>query len=340
MNYAIRFVVLLLVLLTGCQSSEVDREQLLPRSNKVLNQIVILCPSGECNADIKEAVKFIFGSSIKGLYEPEPAFDLIYVSDIHASKIFSSQPYVIKLNLDANSKTDKIGFQKNKWAKQQLYFQFEASDQLALQALILNRGSAVLDLIEKHQLERFRVELSKEVQPPNDRTLSLSLAEGFELVDSDTNYSYYGAFGQGLCKAGTQINCRFQLGYLVFEKAYNGSQMFAEDSLVTLQNTLTKQLILGPEKEHPTYMETVSSFPMSRDTVSQGQTFVVRHSGWWDMVGATMGGPYRLYAFVNPRTGKLNAILSFAFAPGLEKRDYLLKMDHTTRLLIERFGQE
>ena len=333
MIHRLLFVAFLLGLLS-CNEGDPERKtDLLPTASLVYNQLTVICPAGGCDEDLKEALQFVFAQPIKGLYESEPEFDLIFVSDVQGSKLLSAQPNILQLKVNSKMVADQLRYQQDKWAKQQLFFLMEAADPLSLQTLILNRGSEIKTLIRANELERYKRAGTEDHFLPHDSS-RMSLPEGFELVSSGDHFSYFGAFGQGLCKSGAQLNCNFQLGYLVFELGYKGPASFQDSMLLAIQDSITAQVILGPKRAYPTFFKTSPLFPLSTDTLP-GKAFVVKQSGWWDMEGATMGGPYQLYAFYNPKTLRFNGILSFVFAPGLNKRDYLMTMQRSAEIFLE-----
>lgn len=332
------FLCAFLTFLFSCSETSNKAISLLPKANQTTNSIMVVVNDGVWTKTIREGIEFIFQQPIKGLYAEEPEFDVIQISDISASDLLKNQRYIVELTIDKNLLSSKVLHKENRWANGQLFFQISAPDEQALLFSILNDGVALKQLITEHQNKQFLVQIGEDKRFifKGDTSFKVPLPSSFVNVNQENNFAYFGLQGKALCESGNAFQCPYQLGYFIYKEAYKDAKQFSQDYIDALRDSLTKKYILGPLKDVPTYMETESNFPVVTDTVAVDDIFAVRQSGWWNMVNATMGGPFRTFVFVSEKSQTFYLTSFFVFAPNFSKRDFLYELEqYNTAFMLE-----
>ena len=125
---------------------------------------------------------------------------------------------------------------------------------------------------------------------------------------------------------------------LIFRKVpYREKEQLSEPGLLSLRDSTTRKYITSTEAGSFMKVNNVD-LPVISQNYMLGEHYVMESRGIWDMEGAFMGGAFISY-LVHPKDGsELIFIDAFVHAPGKQKRDYILQLDHIFRTLEVRSG--
>ena len=74
-------------------------------------------------------------------------------------------------------------------------------------------------------------------------------------------------------------------------------------------------------------MEYEKSFPISFSNTKINNEFALGIKAWWNMVNATMGGPFISYTFLDKKNNRVIMVDAFVFAPNFRKRNFIKELD-------------
>ncbi len=328
---------LLLFLSVSCaddkQGDAFGKNQLKGQAQGGFSDLIVVAENEFWDKGLQSDVAFVFADEMKGLFRSEVNFDVIHLRPQGFSDLFKKQRLVLFFDVTAANKKIGIGFQENKFAKGQLYIKVSARDMDEASLLLIGAKEALLEKVQKHRIKGIQKKVGK-MQNLRVKEL-LSKAMGVELVLTESyhttiqknDFIYFAKRGKTLCESGVSSKCAYQLGLFVSRRSYQREEIFQKDNFVLWRDSLTKKYIIGPEKEQATYMECESTLPIKTKILSIDGHYCVEYRGWWNMVNATMGGPFISWVIVDEKNSQLYLIDGFVFAPNFGKKKFLNELE-------------
>ncbi len=323
---------------TGEQVTADSPDRLLPSASGGYSDIVVITEKKAWKNGVKDVFKQVFAQKLKGLYSPENNYDLISIADKSFSNLFKKQRIIIRTQISSSVATPAVGFREDKYANNQLYISISANSKENLINAVKKQQESLLHTVNKFRLRGLSKAIGKTGSSNLDWTLGeircvVKIPVNFNLVEQEANYSYFGRKGMGSCESGRNSECQYQVGWSIYKFPVFEKKKFTEHSFFTLRDSLTKVHVVGEAGEKQPYMEIEKKFPLSIKEIyfNNIRTFEVR--GWWNMVNATMGGPFLSYVVMDDQSNSAYLIDGFMFGPNLKKRQFLLELEVISKSL-------
>ncbi|MFT6717431.1 MAG: hypothetical protein ACJA0Q_002086 [Saprospiraceae bacterium] len=327
---------ILLLVIGGCtevQNHVALREELKVNAEGGYSDIIVIVEDRLWDKGLKSDVSFVFSEELKGLYSAEQNFDVVHVPPKGFSALFKSQRIIVEFDVSSSILQSGVGYKENKFAKGQIYIKISAENFRIASQLLLESATSLRKKVNSHRLgglqdkikELSSVDINAALK--GSVNVEMVLTKYFSTVVNEEGFAYFGKKAKGPCKSGHNSVCNYQLGLFVTKLGYDGPDVFEKKYFTALRDSITKRYIIGPEKDKPTYMECERSVPLSAKVITLDGHYCVEFRGWWNMVNATMGGPFISYLLVNEQTKVLYLIDGFLFAPNFRKRDFLIELE-------------
>ena len=332
MKYFSSFLVMLL--LVGCtDGNNVTREELKGKAQGGYSDIIVVCEDNLWNKGLKDDVSFVFSEKLKGLYRAEQNFDITHVRTKAFSPLFKKQRIIVVVNVSSSVSKSGIGYKQDKFSEGQLYVKISAENFQVASSLLLGAANSLREKVNSHRILGLQNKIkqfpSSEIKLVMKESLNAQLlvTKYYSPVVKEPSFAYFGKRAKGQCQSGQNSQCSYQMGLFVSKMKYDSEKVFEKTAFVNLRDSLTQKFIVGPEKEKPTYMECEKSIPLSSKTITIDGHYCIEYKGWWNMVNATMGGPFISYLLVDEKSNDLYLIDGFVFAPNFSKRDFLMELE-------------
>jgi hypothetical protein len=326
----------LLMILVACSDptsvSSSDNE-LKGKSQGGFSDIIVVAEDYLWNKGLKDDASFVLAEELKGLYRPELNFDITHVRPSAFSTLFKRQRIILVFEVSTSVLKSGVGFVEDKYSRGQLYIKVSAKDFDEASFLLIGAKDALRQKLANHRGKGLQRKIAQVSNKKNNLTLKklmqaeINISKYYSPVIKRRDFCYFGKKAKGQCQSGQNSECNYQLGLFVSKMNYDSKEVFDKDNFVKLRDSLTKEYIIGPEKSIPTYMEVENSIPVHSRVLTLGGNYCVEYRGWWNMVNATMGGPYVSYLLVDEKKNKLYLVDGFAFAPNFSKRDFLKELE-------------
>ncbi len=117
-------------------------------------------------------------------------------------------------------------------------------------------------------------------------------------------------------------------GFFIYDYPYSGSIDFDSIQLVVRRNEFAARIPGPADGSHMTTHTTDPDlYPRSEYLAINGHKWA-KTSGFWEVEGDFMGGPFITFTTLNPTTGRINAVDLYLYSPDKPKRNYLRQLEH------------
>ncbi|WP_017732047.1 DUF4837 family protein [Nafulsella turpanensis] len=346
MNPVFRYIFILLIpLLWSCDGEQAGQNNSdLPSASTVENEILVVMDSAQWKGPLGEQLREIYTSSIPGLPQQEPAFNLRFISPRHFQGFLKLYPNIILVTtLNDDSRDSRI---------MRTYFTDNSLEQIRenrdmfmfARENVFARGQEVLHLfsmteeellekleekeeaLRKYFLDIERQRLSKKLftgLPNENLTEYLQKKYGFRLIFP---IGYEVAIEKDQFVWVRFLDKEIDRSVWVAYKEYEDADVFQKENLIELRNELARPYIWGSDST--TYMKTVTEdVPVVTREVNFNGNYAVEMRGLWRLNGVVMGGPFISYTFVDEATNRLYYIEGFTYAPSTDKREPIRELE-------------
>ncbi len=356
---------ILAVLLAGCG-------EVLDHTPDAVGQtgvLLVVADSATWNGPVGDAIRDEFGSGIRTLPQPEPAFtvqrqdltETFFPQIRRQHSVLFVGPYTnpsstgrfLRARLDdaGVAALERGGrgvfLRPNLWARNQLVVYATAPDDESLVAQIRANGEEMrqaFNAVNRSRMTRDMFARARQTEI-EDQLLE---RHGFAVaVQHDYVVVRDTTFQTATGNAGTFVRMRriseadSWRDFFVYYEQDPRLERLHPDSVKVLRNRLSRQFVLGTGDT--TWIRVEDRFPDRRpivtDTVTLAGRWALETRGTWYLstdAGRTMGmgGPFVNFAFYEEDSGRFFLIDGMVFAPRYDKREFLRQMEaiaHTFR---------
>lgn len=341
MKYSVIF--LLLVSIFSCENQDeaqkrIRKASLLPEAIGEVSDILIVVEENLWLQGVKVQIDAIFQQNIKGLFQIEQDFDIATVSKKNFSDLLKKQRHILEIQIDNKMKSGvfepSVGTAKN-----QKYIKIIGKSINEINELLQQNAKDIYAHFDTHRLQAIQATLSKNrgiehiSKLMEDHNLSIEISKDFNQINNTENFVYFSKQGTLNCDKGVSSQCYYQIGFFIHYFPYNNPNQFSSKYLMHKRDSLSEIYLLGPDRDKKTYVEYEKSFPIYTDTIPVLNSFSIRNKAWWNMVNATMGGPFVQYAVYDEKNKRIILVDGFVFAPNLNKRRFIHQINAVAQSL-------
>lgn len=318
----------------------------------VTNEIVVIADQSVWEGMAGDTVDYYFGSPYPIMPQPEPMFDLRHFTteELNSEDLRKElRTYLVVANLsDEDSPTNQwvkldLGEEKlrkaqedpryfstigrDKWARGQLLIYVFAYGQQALSDKIVEGFPAMAKLVRTHDASQ--IEAVTYLDGQNGTMMSL-IQEKFGViikVPGDYKNAIEDENFLWLRKDDPDVTSN-----LVFtRRQYENPDQLTKDALIALRDTLGLRIgSTEPGSYSRTNTEDLPVYMYEREVAGN---FTREIRGIWEMEGDFLGGPFVSHAILYPDQHSFVFIDVFVFAPGVDKRDHIQRLEFIVNTL-------
>lgn len=342
------YILFLSLFLSSCTEEAQRGLKAVPTAFGNLNEIVVIMDTDLWDSALGDTIRYYYSSAYPLLPQPEPIFDLRHFTPEELGverlrKELRTYMFVGNLN-DPNSPTTKmiladIGEEKarrasedkafnsmvgrDKWARGQiLIYQFANSADDLMENLKAN-----FPAVKKRVLEFDAKKLAAyvylngenkklEEQIRSSMGVGLKVPGDYIMAINDGNIIW-------LRKETDEISSNI----LLKKVKYTDQAQLTKEYLLAMRDSVGRQYISSTLPG--TYMKVNDvDLPVISGATKVNGYYAIDARGIWEIVNDYMGGAFISYLILNPNTSELLFIDGFLHAPGEEKRDFMMQLDH------------
>lgn len=341
------FVLLVLSSFYSCMNNTKHNPLTKPIAISRTNDLVVISDKSLITSEIGDTFKYFFESAYPITPNPEPLFKTRYFTynELDAQPLRRQlRSYIILVNLqDTSSDVTKLFYKdlgkvrvnkmlenegsnvvyaKDKWARDQLIVYIVGKNSDDLIGAIGRNFSTVTDKIHAH--DESQIKSATYFQGENGiigvrskKTLGINIKIPKDYI-------------QALFKEDEKLiwvrrdSKKAVSNFIVKAIEYKDTSQFNKKYVIKLINDFGKYVTSDTKSSKLIVND--KDLPVLEYSKNINGNTVIELRGIWEMTDDFMGGPFVAYLIKNKDTNDLAFVLSFVFAPGKDKKEYLQQM--------------
>jgi hypothetical protein len=315
-----------LIVLVSCKDKATKQEMLLDSSGNI-NNVSVVIDNELWDGSVGEAIRNVLAAPIYGLPQDEPLFTISQIPPSVFSGFVTKNRTILKIEASNNS---EIKILENVYAQPQKVIVISGKSKQEIIDGINSNASKIVDTFRNEEIaERLR-QMSKSPHKYKSIEKKLGLTIQFPSVYRIAKESDNFFWIRKDITTGTTNLMIFELPYNALKR--NDSIV---NQIVKIRDSIGKAYIRGRQDGEITangekiesYMTTEDDYaPFVIETILDNKP-AIETKGIWDLKEDFMGGPFLNYAIEDKINKRWVIIEGFAFAPSVEKRDYMLELE-------------
>jgi len=307
--------------LVGCQSN--NGEIALSRSSGNINNLSVVVDNDLWEGSVGESIRNVIGAPLYGLPQDEPLFTMRQMPTVVFSDFARKNRIVLKIEKGKNAETK---FYENAYAKPQKIAVISGQTNQEIIEQIEANSEKIISIFKAEEIKEKQRRFSKSLHKNNniEKVLGLTIdfPSPYRVAKEDKNFFWL----RREIKTGT-------MNFLVYEVPMNKIRENddAINDVIAIRDSIGKIHIPGPLEG--SYMITEEAYTpfLSNTIIDNKPTFETRST--WEVKEAYMAGPFLNYAIKDEINQRFIVFEGFAFAPSVEKRDYMFEFEAIAKSL-------
>ncbi|TBN00200.1 DUF4837 family protein [Hyunsoonleella flava] len=309
-------VLIIALLLVSCKDDKSKNKRILFDSEGRINDVSVVIDNENWKGRLGEAIRELLTVPVYGLPQDEPTFDLNQIPPQVFTDFITRRRTVLKIEM---GKPGGIAIRDNVYAKPQKVILITGKTKQEIEDVLEENAAKIIEtfknieLKERQRLIRKSLFNSKEVS--DKLGLKIEFPSAYRIAKEDDNFFWI----RRDINTGT-------LNLLLFELPEDAIKKDSVvNQIVAIRDSIGKQYIEGPVEG--SYMTTEMAYtPFHGETILDNKP-TLETKGMWDVKNAFMAGPYINYAIEDKINKRWIIAEGFAFAPSVEKRDYMFELE-------------
>lgn len=318
---------LLFILLINLSCNQKVSQRYVPESSGNINTVTVVMSKIFWNGELGEQTRNILGAIYEGLPIDEPLFDLKYIEPKFFSDFARQSRNIIEFATDS---TPRFTMYTDPYAKPQVLAQIKGLGPEEMIFLLEENEMLIKGVFTENEVKekrrRISKALSKDRQIQNKFNFQIKYPSAYKIVKDTINFVW---LQKPIVKGHLNL-----IIYTLAESAINYNNI--SKSIPKIRDSIGKTHI--PGRLDGSYMITEKAYrPYYYKTILENKkTFLTK--GTWEVANDYMAGPFVNYIIEDKTEKRLLVIEGFAFAPSVNKRDYMFELETIIKSfsLIER----
>ncbi|WP_308991758.1 DUF4837 family protein [Mariniflexile litorale] len=323
----ILFSAILLTLFVSCGDKKSSQDKMLLDSSGSINNISVVIDNELWNGSVGDAIRNVLTAPIYGLPQDEPMFTISQIPPSVFSGFVTKNRTVLKIEVNKDAGVEILN---NVYAQPQKVIVVKGQSREQLVGAINDNASKIVKTFRSEEIVARQRQMAK--SPHNFTSiqkklgLTIQFPSAYRITKETDNFFW---IRKDITTGTTNL--------MIFEVPY--SAIKRNDSLVNqivkIRDSIGKAHIKGRQdgdiksdgEKIESYMTTEDSYAPYTNITMVDNKFTIETKGLWDLKADFMGGPFINYAIEDKINKRWVFVEGFAFAPSVEKRDYILELE-------------
>jgi len=348
-----KYYLLSLIFVFACTKEARNSLRAIPNAFGTLNEIVVIADQDVWNGPIGDSLIDYYTTAFPVLPQPEPVFDIrhftgeqlladpfrkelrtyLFLGDLSNENSPITQMMLKDLGEENIEKAkNDLSFHssvgKDKWAKGQLLiYEFAPNQEKLLENIIKD-----YPLIKRrvYEADRNKLDATVYLNGTNENTnskisanfeITLKLPKDYVIAIMKENVAW-------LRKETENISSNI----LISKIAYTESKQLTPEGLKEIRDQIGKEYVSSSIEN--SYMKINDlDLPLITTAITVDKKYTLEARGIWEMENDYMGGPFITYLVHDPNKNELIFLDGFLYAPGQDKRDHIMALEHIFKSL-------
>ena len=307
---------LLFVLLVNLSCDQKPSKRYVPDSSGNINSVTIVMSKIFWNGELGEQTRNVLGSIYEGLPIDEPLFDLKHIEPKLFNDFARQSRNIIEFAIDS---TPRFTMYSDPYAKPQVLAEIKGLDSDEMIFLLEENNKLIKGVFIENEVKEKRRRISKALsmdrQIQNKFNFQIKYPFAYKLVKDTINFIW---LQKPIMKGHLNL-----IAYTLAESAIDCKNI--SKSIIKIRDSIGKTHIPGRLKG--SYMITEKAYRpyYYKTTLENKKAFLTK--GTWEVANDYMAGPFVNYIIEDKIKKRLLVIEGFAFAPSVNKRDYMFELE-------------
>ena len=286
-------------------------------SSGAINNVSVVTENDLWKGSVGEAIRSALAKPIYGLPQDEPTFTISQIPTAVFSGFVTKNRTVLKIETNKNA---GIKFLDNVYAKPQKVVVISGKTKQEIINLITENEVKITKAFRSMELTERSRQMAK--SPHNFTSikeklgLTMKFSSIYRIAKEADNFLWI----RKDITTGSNNLLIYELPKDAIKK--NDSTV---NQIIKIRDSIGKQYIEGPVDN--SYLSTENAYaPFFTETILDNKP-ALETKGIWTVKNAFMGGPFINYAINDSINNRWVVIEGFAFAPSVEKRNYMLELE-------------
>ena len=315
------YLVVIITLITSCGDKKSNNEKFLPDASGAINNVSVVTENELWDGRVGEAIRSILAKPIYGLPQDEPTFTISQIPPAVFSGFVTKNRTVLEIEMN---KEAGMTIAENVYAQPQKVIVVTGNTREEIIEVLTANEDKIVDTFRNEELaERLR-QMSK---APHSFTsikeklgLTIQFASIYRIAKETDNFFW-------IRKDITTGTSNLMIYELPDDAITRNDSVV--NQIIKIRDSIGKAHIEGPIEG--SYLITENAYtPFHGETIIDNKP-TLETKGIWDVKNAFMGGPFINYAIEDKINKRWVVIEGFAFAPSVEKRNYMLELEAIIR---------
>ncbi|MFG6685340.1 DUF4837 family protein [Mariniflexile sp. HNIBRBA6329] len=323
----ILFSALLFTLFVSCKDKDSSDKKIILDSSGSINNVSVVVDNELWDGSIGDAIRNILTAPIYGLPQDEPMFTISQIPPSVFSGFVTKNRTVLKIQVNKETGFEVLN---NVYAQPQKVIVVSGKSREQIIETLNNNASKIVKTFRSEEMAERTRQMAK--SPHNFTSiqkklgLTIQFPSVYRIARETDNFFW---IRKDITTGTTNL--------MIFEVPYTAIQR--NDSLVSqivkIRDSIGKEYIKGRQdgeiksngEKIESYLATEDSYaPFISETIVDNKP-AIETKGLWDLKADFMGGPFINYAIEDKINKRWVIVEGFAFAPSVEKRDYMLELE-------------
>ncbi|WOD45033.1 DUF4837 family protein [Hwangdonia lutea] len=308
---------LAIVLVVSCGDKKSSNDRILFDSSGNVNHISVVVSNELWNGSVGEAIRDVLTTPIYGLPQDEPMFNINQIPTKVFSDFITRNRTILKIEM---GKTPGFKVARNVYAQPQKVIVVSGNTKDDVIGLLKDNSEKILEEFKNEELTEQQRRMSKSLHRTKRIEEKLGLSVKFQTayrIAKETDNFFW------IRKDISTGTTNLMIYTLPLDAIKRNDSVV--NQIIKIRDSIGKKYIPGPVDG--SYMITENAYtPFHSETILDNKP-ALETKGLWDLKGAFMAGPYINYAIEDKINNRWVVAEGFAFAPSVEKRDYMFELE-------------
>ena len=309
---SILFCFAALAALVSCGNSK----NVLPGVSGKAGEVIVVIEKAHWDGELGDALREYLACDCDFLPQPEPLYNLAYVTPAGFTNMFQSHRNIIMVHIDQDVKEDGITFYNNKWARPQCIIMINAKGLDEAVAVVRRDYEKIRARLEQAERDRVvasaRLYEAKEIRENVAERFggSIVFPSGYVIKKINDSFAWIG-----------NDNTYVYKDILVYRYPANGKDDLQPETIIAQRNRILKENV--PGMFDGTYMTTSQVAEPKVSYINYKGHDFAETRGFWEVENDFMGGPFVSHSFYSLDGSEILVFEAFGYAPKYDKRQYM-----------------
>lgn len=310
-------ILMIVLVLVSCKDDASKNKRILFDSQGKINDISVVIDNESWKGRVGEAIRDVLTAPVYGLPQDEPTFNINQIPPQVFTDFITRTRTVLKIEM---GKKAGMAIKDNVYAKPQKVILVTGKTKDDVIAVLKENAAKIIETFRGIELAQRQNLIRKALYNSHVITeklgVNIEFNNAYRIAKDDGNFFWI----RRDIRTGTLNIMLYELPYGAIQKTDS-----VINRIVAIRDSIGKQHIEGPVEG--SYMSTEMAYtPFHGETVLDTKP-TLETKGMWEVKNAFMAGPYINYAIEDNVNKRWIVAEGFAFAPSVEKRDYMFELE-------------